>query len=166
MFAEDSFHLSCLKPLRRRPCRESGPPQSLQLGPGPTPVHGMWPHGKPVLEISCGRMVRSAFLDPSSALHSEGSKFRPQTQLCHGGGPRPRARPRILCLLLLLTSCSKWILWVGGSVTVGTGIVTGASLQSMCKLHHELFGLWPKIKMQKNLRPTRKRNCCLAKGQR
>ena len=33
--AEDSLHLSWLKPLGRRPCRESGPPQSLQLGPSP-----------------------------------------------------------------------------------------------------------------------------------
>ena len=55
--AEDSLHLSWLKPLGRRPCREGGPPQSLQLGHGPTPVHGMWPHGKPVSEMTCGRMV-------------------------------------------------------------------------------------------------------------
>ena len=32
---EDSLHFSWLKPLGRRPCRESGPPQSLHLGPGP-----------------------------------------------------------------------------------------------------------------------------------
>ena len=55
--AEDSLHLSWLKPLGRRPCRESGPPQSLQLGFGPTPVHGMWPHGKPVSEMTCSRVV-------------------------------------------------------------------------------------------------------------
>ena len=54
--AEDSFHLSWLKPLGRRPCREIGPPQSLQLGFGATPVHGMWPHGKPVSE-TCSRLV-------------------------------------------------------------------------------------------------------------
>ena len=55
--AEDSLHLYWLTPLGRRPCRESGPPQSLQLGPAPTPVHGMRPHGKPVSEMARDRMV-------------------------------------------------------------------------------------------------------------
>ena len=55
--AEASFHLSWLKPLGRRPCRESSPPQSLQPSFDPTPVHGMWPHGTPVAEMTCGRVV-------------------------------------------------------------------------------------------------------------
>ena len=55
--AEDSLNLSWLKPLGPRPCRESGPPHSLQLGPSPTPVHGMRPHGQPVSEMTRGRMV-------------------------------------------------------------------------------------------------------------
>ena len=65
-----------------------------------------------------------------------------EKQLCHGGGPRPWARPRILCLLLLLPTLVVESLWLQWPVAAGCGkpvaaMACGRWLWKACTQLHE-----------------------------